>query len=103
MRGSGLALDGVRDGRGDAGHTEEVPLGLFDALRDRQGHLAGLAVADADHTVAVADDDERGEAEAKKVSHEENAKRRAKSDEIMEKPVKVGDDLVDGLRDRADG
>jgi len=44
----------------------------------------------------------RGEAEAKNAAHEENAKRKAKSDEIMEKPVEVGDDLVDSLRRRSD-
>ena len=33
-------------------------------LRDGGGDLAGLAVADADQTVAVTDDDESGEAEA---------------------------------------
>jgi hypothetical protein len=54
----------VRDRRGDAGHAEEVLLRLLDALADRQRHLAGLAVADADHAVAIADHDERGEAEA---------------------------------------
>src|SRR4051794_8245866 len=59
-----LALDGVRDGALDAGHLEEVLLGLLDALGDRRGHLLGLAVADADGAVAVAHHDERGEAEA---------------------------------------
>src|SRR5690606_35704880 len=37
---------------------------LLDALRDRQRDLAGLAVADTDHAVAVTHDDERREAEA---------------------------------------
>ena len=59
-----LTLDRVRDGALDAGHLEEVLLGLLDALGDRRGHLLGLAVADADRAVAVADDDQRGEAEA---------------------------------------
>ncbi|BDZ41186.1 hypothetical protein GCM10025865_04850 [Paraoerskovia sediminicola] len=54
----------MRDGALDAGDAEEVLLGLLDALRDRGGHLLGLAVADADLTVTVADDDESGEAEA---------------------------------------
>ena len=62
--GRRLALDRVRDRRGDPRHPEEVLLGLLDALGDRRGHLLGLAVADADLAVAVADDDERGEAEA---------------------------------------
>src|SRR5690606_23226376 len=62
--GGGLTLHGVRDGGCDAGHAEEVLLRLLDALRDRQRHLARLAVADADHAVAIAHDDERREAEA---------------------------------------
>src|SRR5690606_36050380 len=45
-------------------NLEERLLGLLDALGDRRGHLLGLAVADADGAVTVADDDERGEAEA---------------------------------------
>ena len=59
-----LALDRVRDGALDPGDLEEGLLGLLDALGDRRGHLLGLAVADADHAVAVADDHEGGEAEA---------------------------------------
>ena len=62
--GSLLALDGVRDRALDARDLEEVLLGLLDTLGDRGGHLLGLAVADADGAVAVADHDERGEAEA---------------------------------------
>jgi hypothetical protein len=54
----------VRDGALDARDLEEVLLGLLDALRDRRRHLLGLAVADADRAVAVADDDQGGEAEA---------------------------------------
>ena len=62
--GRRLTLDRVRDGALDPGDLEEGLLGLLDALGDRRGHLLGLAVADADRAVAVADDDERGEAEA---------------------------------------
>jgi hypothetical protein len=39
-------------------------LGVLGALLDGVGHLVGLAVADPDVALAVADDDERGEAEA---------------------------------------
>ena len=42
----------------------------------------------------------RGEAEAKNVAHEENAKRKAKSDKVMEKPVKKGKDLTGSMRKR---
>src|SRR5690606_14481240 len=41
----GLTLHGVRDGAADARNAEEVALGLFDALRDRERDLTGLAVA----------------------------------------------------------
>ena len=59
-----LTLHGVRDGALDARHGEERLLGLLDTLGDRRGHLLGLAVADADHAVAVTDDHQGGEAEA---------------------------------------
>src|SRR5690606_21842968 len=58
-----LTLHRVRDGPGDTRHPEEVLLRLFHALGDRRGNFLGLAVADADLTVTVADDDQRGEAE----------------------------------------
>src|SRR6266536_2091570 len=58
-----LALHGVWDRLLDARDLEEVLLGLLDTLRDRGRHLLGLAVADADRAVTVADDDEGGEAE----------------------------------------
>src|SRR3954465_12329670 len=62
--GRGLTLHRVRDRAGDPGHPVEVLLGLLDTLGDRRGHLLGLAVADTHGAVAVADDDQRGEAEA---------------------------------------
>ena len=65
-----LALDRVRDGALDAGDAEEVLLGLLDTLGDRGGNFLGLAVADADHTVAVTDDHEGGEAEATTTLHD---------------------------------
>ena len=42
----------------------------------------------------------RGEAEAQNIAHEENAERKERADEIMAKPVKIGKDLVAGIRDR---
>src|SRR6478609_3299918 len=60
----GLTLNAVRDGAADAGNAEEGLLGLFNALRDSGRNFLCLAVADADHAVAVTDDDEGGEAEA---------------------------------------
>src|SRR5690606_35873256 len=62
--GGGLTLHRVRDRAADARNAEEVALGVLDALRDRQRHLAGLAVSDADHAVAVTHDHEGREAEA---------------------------------------
>src|SRR5213078_1917192 len=58
------ALDRVGDRPLDPRHLEEVLLGLLDALGDRGRDLLGLAVADADHAVTVADDHQGGEAEA---------------------------------------
>src|SRR4029077_18499960 len=60
----GLALHGVRDRAGDPGHAEEVLLRLLHALGDGGRHLLGLAVADADHPVAVSHHHQGGEAEA---------------------------------------
>ena len=43
----------------------------------------------------------RGEAEAKNVAHEDNAKRKSKSDKVLEKPVKTGKKLTDSKRKRS--
>src|SRR6266705_2603166 len=56
--------DLVRDRRAVLGDGEEVLLRVLDRLRDRQRHLARLAVADADPVDLVPDHDERGEGEA---------------------------------------
>src|SRR3974390_3537679 len=50
-------------------HLDEVPLGGLGRLPDRLGHLARLAVAEADAALLVADDYERGEAEAPSALH----------------------------------
>ena len=42
----------------------------------------------------------RGEAEAKNVGHEENARRAAKASKVFSQPIKTGDDLIAGLRTR---
>ena len=42
----------------------------------------------------------RGEAEAKNVGHEENARRAAKASKIFSQPIKTGSDLIAGLRNR---
>tara|TARA_R110000824_G_scaffold385129_1_gene579299 strand:- start:728 stop:997 length:270 start_codon:yes stop_codon:yes gene_type:complete len=42
----------------------------------------------------------RGEAEAKNVGHEENARRAAKAFKIISQPIKTGGDLIAGLRNR---
>jgi hypothetical protein len=46
-----------------SGTVEQVLASLLGALLDRQGHLLGLAVAEADAAGAVADHHERGERE----------------------------------------
>ena len=62
--GAGDADDRVGDRAAGQRHVEQVLLGLFGALLDGQRHFLGLAVAEADAAVAVADHDERGEREA---------------------------------------
>src|SRR5712691_3744155 len=61
--GGVFAGHGVRNRAADPGHLEEGLLGRLDALRDRRWYFLGLAVANADHAVAVADYDEGGDAE----------------------------------------
>src|SRR5262249_4578894 len=62
--GTHLADDRVHDGAAGQRDREEVLAGLFGALLDGEGHLLGLAVAEADPAGAVADHHERGEREA---------------------------------------
>src|SRR6201999_1996517 len=62
--GGGFALHRVRDSATDQRDAEEALARFLDTLGDRGGHLLGLAVADADHAVAVAHDDQCGEAES---------------------------------------
>jgi hypothetical protein len=52
--GCGLTLHAVRDAVADARDAEEGLLGLFDTLCNGGGNFLGLAVADADQTVASA-------------------------------------------------
>jgi hypothetical protein len=58
------------DRRAGERHVEEVLAGLLGALLDGEGHLLGLAVAEADAPGAVADHDEGGEAEATTALHD---------------------------------
>src|SRR5712691_8013567 len=55
--------DLMRDRRAVLRHGEEILLCVLNRLRDRERHLARLAVADADAVDLVADDDERREGE----------------------------------------
>ena len=43
----------------------------------------------------------RGTAEEKNDSHEENARRKARADEIMAMPIKKGKALIDSIRNRS--
>jgi hypothetical protein len=45
-------------------HADQAALGLLGGLADALGHFLGLALAEADAAALVADDHERGEAEA---------------------------------------
>ena len=61
-----MTLDGVGDGALIRdGDVEHVLLGVFDALLDSQGHFGGLAHAEADVALAIADDDEGDEGHAR--------------------------------------
>src|SRR5690606_27189820 len=64
------ADDLVGDGRAGERDLEEVLASLLGALLDGEGHLLGLAVAEPDAAVAVADHDEGGEAEATTALHD---------------------------------
>ena len=50
-------------------HADQVALGGIGRLADRFRHLARLAVAEADPALLVADDDQRGKAEAPAALH----------------------------------
>jgi hypothetical protein len=60
----------VRDGGADHGHPEHVLARLVVALADGLGNLVRLAQTHADMTRLVADDHERGEAEATATLHD---------------------------------
>ena len=62
--GPALPDDRVHDGAAGQGHLEEVLARLFDPLLHGQPGLLGLAVAQADLAVAIADHHEGGEGEA---------------------------------------
>ena len=61
--GAGLAEHRVGDGGAGQRDREQVLLGLLDALLHGQAGLLGLAVAEADRALAVADHHEGGERE----------------------------------------
>ena len=50
-------------------HEDQIALGALGCLADRLRHFTRLAVAEADAALLVADDDERGEAEALAALH----------------------------------
>jgi hypothetical protein len=64
VAGTVAADDLVGDRLAVLGHPDQVLAGVLDSLLDRQRHLTGLAVADPDHRLLVADRDQRGEGEA---------------------------------------
>src|SRR6185312_14957012 len=59
----------VQRAAGTQRHEDHVALGALGRLADGLRHLACLAVAEADAALLVADDDERGEAEATAALH----------------------------------
>ena len=54
----------MSDGAAGQRDVEQVLLGLFGSLLDRQRHFLGLAVTETDTTIAVADHHQGGEGEA---------------------------------------
>ena len=60
---AGASEDRVDDRAPGHRHLEQIALGFLGALLDRQWHLLGLAVSEADAAVAVADHHESGERE----------------------------------------
>src|SRR5690349_2017628 len=64
LAGRELDVDLVGDRRPDHRDLDDVLLRVLDALADGLGHLAGLAKPGTDVALAIADDDDRAEAEA---------------------------------------
>jgi hypothetical protein len=62
--------------------------------------LSGIINGVVNKWMQMRESRKRGEAEAKNVAHEENAKRKAKSDAVMSKAIKKGKSLTDSLRRR---
>jgi hypothetical protein len=60
----------MRDSALDPRHVEEVLLRLLNALGNRRWYLLGLAVANTDRAVTVANHDECGEAEPATTLHD---------------------------------
>ena len=79
-----------------------MPLFIGAAVKFVATFLANIVNSFVTLWIRMRESRKRGEAEAKNVAHEENARRKAKADEIMAKPVKTGDELIDGLRNRVD-
>ncbi len=63
--------------------------------------LSGIINGVVNKWMQMRESRKRGEAEAKNVAHEENAKRKAKSDAVMSKSVKKGKSLTDSIRKRS--
>src|SRR5260221_3897710 len=70
LRGTEVGGHRVWDGPIDERHADDVLLRVLDALLDRVGHLVGLPETGADVAAAVADDDDRREAEAPSALHD---------------------------------
>jgi hypothetical protein len=54
----------VRNGRANSWNAEEALLGFLNSLSDCRWNFLGLAVADADHAIAIANDYKSGERKA---------------------------------------
>ena len=78
-----------------------MPLFLGAIAKFGADFLSGIINGVVNKWMQMNESRKRGEAEAKNVAHEENAKRKAKSDAIISKPIKKGKSLIDSIRKRS--
>ena len=78
-----------------------MPVFIGAAVKFAATFLANIVNSFVTLWIRMRESRKRGKAEAKNVAHEENARRKAKSDEIMEQPIKKGKALTDSIRNRS--
>ena len=78
-----------------------MPMFMGVAAKFAADFLSGIINGIVNKWMQMRESRKRGEAESKNAAHEENAKRKAKSDEVMSKPIKQGKSLTDSIRRRS--